>query len=220
MFKGAIFDIDGVILDSMYVWDKAGEMFLGRMGLKAEPGLAEMMFSMSMDEGAAFLKERYNLDMSEDEIIEGVNKTIEDFYAYHVRLKEGVEQFLEGLRQSGIKIVAATSSDRHIIEKALTRLNATGCFDRIFTSTEVGAGKSKPDIYLAAAAHMGTLPEDTWVFEDALYAIKTAKGAGFRTVGVYDASSKDDWDEIKRVSDIFMEKLDNFSVFMEKAKDI
>ncbi len=64
---------------------------------------------------------------------------------------------------------------------------------------------------------MGTLPKDTWVFEDALYAIKTAKSAGFRTVGVYDASSKDDWDEIKRVCDMYFEKLDNIHAFLEKA---
>ena len=217
MIKGVIFDIDGVILDSMPVWDKAGEMFLGNLGLQPESGLAETMFCMSMSEGAKFLKERYHLDMDEDEIIKGVNETIKDFYANQVQLKEGVELFLKGMKQNGIKIVAATSCDREVFERALVRLNIMGYFDRIFTSTEVGAGKVKPDIYLAAADHMGTLPKDTWVFEDALYAIKTAKSAGFRTVGVYDDSSKNNWDEIKRVSDIYLDKLDNIRAFLEKV---
>jgi len=217
MIKGVIFDIDGVILDSMPVWDKAGEMFLGNLGLQPESGLAETMFCMSMSEGAKFLKERYHLDMDEDEIIKGVNETIKDFYANQVQLKEGVELFIKGMKQNGIKIVAATSCDREVFERALVRLNIMGYFDRIFTSTEVGAGKVKPDIYLAAADHMGTLPKDTWVFEDALYAIKTAKSAGFRTVGVYDDSSKNNWDEIKRVSDIYLDKLDNIRAFLEKV---
>lgn len=217
MIKGVIFDIDGVILDSMPIWDKAGEMYLCSLGFQPEPGLAKTMFSMSMGEGAKYLRERYQMDMDEVEIIKGINRTIEDFYAFQVQLKEGVEQFLKGLRQYGIKTVAATTSDRQVFERALKRLNVTGYFERIFTSSETGAGKSKPDIFLAAAEHMGTIPKETWVFEDALYAIRTAKNAGFRTVGVYDDSSLDDMDEIMKISDIYLRKLDNVHDFIERA---
>lgn len=217
MIKGVIFDIDGVILDSLSIWEKAGEMFLKKLGKEPEPGLSKALETMSMTEGAEFVKVRYHLDMDESEIINGVNQTIKDFYAYEVRLKEGVELFLKGLQQHGIKIAAATSCDREVFERALTRLNVISYFDRIFTCTEIGAGKSKPDIFLAAADYMETLPRDTWVFEDALYAVKTAKNAGFRTVGVYDHYSRDNWDEIKRISDIYFEKLDNIHAFLEKA---
>lgn len=217
MIKGAIFDLDGVILDSMSIWDKAVEIFLRGLDIEPEPGLAKMMFCMSMPEGAKFLKERYHLEMDEDAVIKGINHTIEDFYSFRVLLKEGVEQFLKGLHQACIKMTIATSSDRQIFEKALDRLNVSGYFGRIFTSTEIGSGKTKPDIYFAASEHMGTLPKDTWIFEDALYAIQTAKNAGFRTVGVYDASSIDDLDEIRRISDIYMRKLDNIHAFLEKA---
>lgn len=217
MIKGAIFDLDGVILDSMPVWEKAGEMYLGNLGLQVEFGLAKAMYCMSMSEGAKYLKERYRLDMDEEAIIEGINRTIEDLYSYQVQLKEGVEQFLKGMCQAGIKMTVATSCDRQVFERALERLNVTHFFERIFTSTEIGAGKVKPDIYLAAAEHMGTQPKDTWVFEDALYAIQTAKRAGFRTVGVYDDCSIDDLDKIKRISDIYLRKLDNVHAFLEKA---
>lgn len=220
MVKGVIFDIDGVILDSMQVWDKAGEMYLQKLGLQPEPGLSKALETMSMNEGAKFLKERYCLDMDEDEIIKGINDTIKDFYAHEVRLKEGVERFLDGLYRRGIKIAAATSCDREVFEKALVRLNVIGYFDRIFTATETGSGKTKPDIFIAAAEHMGTIPEETWVFEDALYAIKTAKSAGFRTAGVYDDYSKDSWDDIKRISDLYFEKLDDVSDFLEKAASV
>jgi HAD superfamily hydrolase (TIGR01509 family) len=215
MIKGAIFDIDGVILDSMFIWDKAGEMFLNRLGIQPETGLGETMFSMSMSEGAKFLKERYHLHMEEDEIINGINATIKDFYTSQVQLKEGVDLLLKELQYKGIKMVAATSCDREVFERALKRLNVVNYFDRIFTCTEIGAGKVKPDIYIAAAEHMGSVPEHTWVFEDALYAIKTAKDAGFKTVGIYDPSSKKDWDEIKRVSDIYLYKPENIYAFLE-----
>lgn len=217
MIKGAIFDLDGTILDSMPVWDNVAEMFLNSMGIKAEPGLSKIMFSMSMTEGAEFLKDSYGLDMDIDEILMGINHTIEDFYYYQVQLKKGVEQFLKDMKQAGIKMVAATSNDRQVVERALKRLNVMNYFDRIFTCTEIGTGKSKPDIYLAAAEYMGTLPKDIWIFEDALYAIKTAKNAGFRTVGVYDASSMEDLEEIEAISDIYLERLDNFHIFLEKS---
>jgi len=216
MIRGAIFDLDGTLLDSMPIWEDAAERFLDSLGIEAEPGLREILYPMSMTEGAEYLKSRYCLDLSIDEIVAGVSRVIEDFYADQVQLKEGVGQFLEGLKQAGIRMVIATSNDRQVFEGALKRLGVFDCFDRIFTSSEIGVGKSKPDIFLAAAEFMGTLPEETWVFEDALYAIQTAKNAGFRTAGVYDSCSARDWEEIKRVSDIYMEKMD-IRFFLEKA---
>lgn len=215
--KGVIFDLDGVILDSMPIWDQVGEMYLRKLGIQAEPGLAQIMLCMSMAQGAEFLKQRYHLEMDEGIIIKGINHTIADFYACQVQLKEGVEQFLKGLQQYGIKMVVATSCDRPVFEKALKRLDVMGYFDRIFTCTEIGAGKDKPDIYYAAAEYLGALSREIWVFEDALQAIRTAQRAGFRTVGVYDASSIADMDEIKRVSDIYLSKLDNIHAFLDKV---
>jgi len=217
MIAGVIFDIDGTVLDSMSIWDKAAEMFLNSIGIEAEKGLGKIMFSMTMTNGAEFLKNRYLLNMDIDAIIAGINNTIKDFYFYQVQLKEGVEQFLKDMKQTGIKMVAATSSDRQIVETALERLDVMSSFEQIFTCTEIRAGKGKPDIYLSAAEYMRTLPKDTWVFEDALYAIQTAKNAGFRTVGVYDASSIVNLDEIKKISDIYLKKLDNFKLFLKKA---
>ncbi|HOB34374.1 MAG: HAD family phosphatase [Firmicutes bacterium] len=208
MIAGAIFDLDGTILDSMPIWENAAEMFLNRIGVAAEPGLSKTMFAMTLAEGAEYLREKYNLDMDAAAIQAGIVETITDFYARQVRLKEGAVQCLAAFKQAGIKITAATSSARELVEKALARLEALGYFSRIFTCTEVGAGKDKPDIFLAAAEYMGTPPERTWVFEDALHAIETAKRAGFRAVGVFDYSSKDHWQRIKEVSDVWLCRLD------------
>jgi HAD superfamily hydrolase (TIGR01509 family) len=217
MIAGAIFDLDGTILDSTPIWDQAAEMFLRSMGIEAKSGLGKTMFSMSMKEGAEFLKGRYLPDLDVEAIMAGINRTVEDFYFFQVQLKDGVELFLKDMKQTGIKMVAATSSDRRVVEGALRRLKVISFFERIFTSTEVGAGKVKPDIYLAAAEYMGTPPKDTWVFEDALYALETAKNAGFRTVGVYDAYSIENQEKIKGLSDIYLERLADFGAFLKKA---
>ncbi|QHQ62319.1 HAD-IA family hydrolase [Anaerocolumna sedimenticola] len=217
MITGAIFDLDGTILDSMSIWDKAGEMYLNSLGITAEPNLSKVMYSMSMKEGSEYLKNRYKLDLTYDAILDGINRTIEHFYYFQVLLKDGVTQFLDVLKKTGIKITLATSSDRKIIEKALIRLEVIYYFDRIFTCTEVGVSKEKPDIYLKAAEYMKTDIKSTWVFEDALYAIKTAKNAGFKTAGVFDDSSIADQNEIKSLSDIYLENLDNIALFLERA---
>ena len=217
MITGVIFDLDGTILNSMSIWDKAGELYLGSLGIRAEPDLSKIMYSMSMKEGAEYLKNRYQLDLTSDDIINGINNTIEHFYRFQVTLKDGVLQFLEELRKAGITITLATSSDRRIIEAALKRLKVLNYFDRIFTCTEIGESKEKPAIYLKAAEYMKTDIQSTWVFEDALYAIRTAKNAGFKTAGIFDPSSITDQVMIKRYSDIYIKNLTNITMFLEIA---
>lgn len=220
MITGAIFDVDGTLLDSMQIWNDAGERYLMNLDIKAEPDLGKIMFSMNMVQGAEYLKERYALQFDTDEIINGINSTIQDFYDNQVSLKRGVKQFLSEMRNCDIKITAATSSDRRLIEKAMDRLEILTFFNRIFTCSEVGTGKSKPDIYYAANQYMDTEISNTWVFEDAYYAIKTVKNAGFRIAGVYDAYSMEIQKEIREISDIYLYDLTDFASFIEVAKQI
>jgi HAD superfamily hydrolase (TIGR01509 family) len=217
MIAGAIFDVDGTLLDSMQIWNDAGERYLRNLGIKAEPDLGKIMFSMSMVQGAKYLKERYGLQLDADVIINGINSIIQDFYDNQVPLKRGVKQFLGEMKECDIKMTAATSSDRSLIEKAMDRLEILSFFDRIFTCSEVGTGKSKPDIYLAAKRYMDTELSNTWVFEDAYHAIKTAKNAGFRIAGVYDDSSMEVQKEIREISDIYLYDLSDFTTFKRSA---
>ena len=217
MITGAIFDIDGTLLDSMPVWDDTGERYLRSLGIEAEPDLGRRMYPMSMDQGAEYLRERYLPQFDKNQIICGINNTIQAFYDSQVPLKRGVKQFLEEMRKCNIKITAATSSDRSLIVKALERLEILRSFDCIFTCSEIGAGKSEPAIYLAAKEYMGTERSGTWVFEDAFHAIQTAKNAGFRTVGIYDASSVDKEKEIRETCDIYLNDLTDFAGFIKFA---
>ena len=190
MIKGAIFDIDGVLLDSMIIWTDLGERYLRSIEKEPEEGLTEKLFSMSLEQGAEYLKDTYNIDKDTSGILDEINKISEHFYYHEVEAKPGVEELLKDFRTRGIKMVAATSSPRSHVERALTRTGLHNYIDKIFTNSEVGVSKHEPDIYNLAAEYMGTDPSETLVFEDSLYALKTAKAAGYVTVGIYDAKGE------------------------------
>ena len=216
MIKGAIFDVDGVLLDSMGIWDDLGARYLRSLDKIPEEGLNKILFSMSMEQGAEYLNEHYRLNKSVKETVDGIGKMLEDYYFYEVLLKPGAKEVLEFLKSKNIKMAAATSSPRTHIEKALSRNGLLGYIDKIYTTGEVGVSKHSPDIYNLAADFLKTKSEETLVFEDSLYALKTAKEAGYVAVGVYDEKGESNQAELENQADLYLKKLDDFIVMSEK----
>ena len=220
MIKGVIFDVDGVLLNSMPIWENLGELYLRSLGVEAEKDLGEILFTMSLEEGADYLISQYGLNKTPEEIVEGLNREVRDFYAERVPLKEGVREFLYEFNEKKIPMVIATSGDRKNTEAALRRLKVLNYFQGIFTCSEIGSGKNQPDIYLAAALQMDTDPAETWVFEDAYHAIRTAKSVGFKTAAVYDKANDKDLAQIWNAADIYLPEFADFSVFWKRASEI
>ena len=216
MIKGAIFDVDGVLLDSMGIWDDLGARYLRSLDKIPEEGLNKILFSMSMEQGAEYLNEHYGLNKSVKETVDGIGRMLEDYYFYEVLLKPGAKEVLEFLKSKNIKMAAATSSPRTHIEKALSRNGLLGYIEKIYTTSEVGVSKHSPDIYNLAADFLKTKSEETLVFEDSLYALKTAKEAGFVTVGVFDEKGESNQAELENQADLYLKKLDDFIVMSEK----
>ncbi len=217
MIRGVIFDVDGVLLNSMPVWENLGELYLKRLGIEAEKDIREKLFSMSIEEAAGYLISQYGLDKTSEEIISGLNREVKDYYEQRVPLKEGVRQYLQEFRERKIPMAIATSGDRQNAEAALKRLKVYSFFSGIFTCSEIGSSKNQPDIYYAAALQIDTEPSETWVFEDALHAIRTAKQAGFCTAAVYDKASDRDLAQIWNTADIYLPEWKDFDIFWKRA---
>ena len=124
MVKGVIFDVDGVLLNSMPVWENLGELYLQKFGIQAEKDLSEILYEMSLKEAAEYLISHYGLKQTVEEVTKGIVKEVEQFYVEKVPLKEGVREYLKELKERKIPMVIATSGDRKNAEAALKRLKA------------------------------------------------------------------------------------------------
>ena len=186
MVKGVIFDVDGVLLNSMPVWENLGELYLQKFGIQAEKDLSEILYEMSLKEAAEYLISHYGLKQTVEEVTKGIVKEVEQFYVEKVPLKEGVREYLKELKERKIPMVIATSGD----------------------------------LYFAAALQLDTDPGQTWVFEDAWHAIRTAKSAGFKTVAVYDKANDKNLGQIWNHADIYLPDLLNFNEFWSRASEM
>lgn len=212
--------MDGTLLDSMQFWKFCPELYIKAFGLKPEPGLGEKLFSMSMKQGAEFLKVEYKLRISTLEICNGINKILRNAYGNEISFKPEAENFLKELKSAGTTTVLCTNTDRELFTPALKRLNAEKYFDRIFTTAEMKMSKEQPEIFYALSEYLKTEPQETWVFEDALYALRTAKNAGFKTCGIYDESFEKYTEKIKKYCTIYCKNYKEAKDFFFKERPI
>jgi len=213
-FKSVIFDADGTLLDSMDAWGKVGADYLMRLGIKPLPSLRNDLRTLEGLEMSRYFQSTYGVRESDAVIVDGINELLEDFYFHEAPLKERVLHVLEELHSRNIKMCVATATDKYLIESALKRCDIIRYFGRIFTCGEENTTKSSPDIFIRAAAFLETNINDTLVVEDSLYAIRSAKIAGFPVAAVYDQSSEEHLDEIKSLCDYYGETMDGILRFL------
>ena len=200
-----IFDLDGTLLDSMYIWEHAADRFLEKHGREAPAHLLETLKPMSLTETAEYLNAAFHLEQTTQTTIEEIKAGVAAEYDFHAALKPGVKAFLQEMRRRGARLCVATASEEEHVEAALRRLGVRGYFEGIVTCTGVGAGKTDPRVFLEAARLVGApSPQEAVVFEDALHAILTAKGAGFRVVAVEDPSAEGNRKEIRQAADCYL----------------
>ncbi|MBO7208951.1 MAG: HAD family phosphatase [Clostridia bacterium] len=204
MIKGIIFDADGTLLDSMHIWEELGERYLADRNIIAEEGLGKTLYPMTLEQSSTYLKNKYSIKDSTEKIINDILSLLTDFYKKEVLLKEGVGVFLEKMKSKGVAMGIATSGDKELLVSALKRLNVYHCFSVILTCSQYDTSKNEPLIYLKTAQMLGTTANETVVFEDVLYGIKTAKDAGFVTVAVEDLSNIEDRQQLKECADYYI----------------
>ncbi len=178
-FLAVIFDLDGTILDSLGAWRNLGANYLSRFGISAPKNLDEILFNMSMREGSIFLKEKFSLPKSPDEMICEMNSMLEDAYKNEIELKHGALEALRFCREKKMRVCAATAGERCLEEAALSRCGALDFFEKIFTCGEENTSKSSAEIYVRAARFMDLPPKKIIVAEDSPEAAEVARDAGF-----------------------------------------
>lgn len=205
-FKGAIFDMDGTLLDSMRVWKRLTQGYLKQFGLHVTDEEYAACEGFSQPQVAQYFADRYpQLPGGTAGLMEGMDQLITARYETVAKPRDGVLPFLDGLRRRGVKMAIATLTARRHAEKALRDRDMLDYFDFMLTIEDVGVSKYQPDIYLMSAERLGLTPADCVVFEDAPYACTTAKKAGFRVCGVVEAAYAAGEQELRASSDLIIE---------------
>ena len=193
----AIFDMDGTLVDSMVYWKHLALEFLESKGVSdISPSVLEKIKPMTMTESAALFMEEYGLTGTPESVAVEMNAMMDEHYRRDIPLKPGVSAYLEVLRHKGVSMCVASATAKELMKACLTRLGVAHYFSFLLSCETVGAGKNRPDVYWEAARRLGAKPWEIAVYEDALYAARTAKEAGFYTVAVFDDSEKNHWEEL------------------------
>lgn len=203
--KACLFDMDGTLLDSMHIWKDIDIAFLGRFGYELPPTLQKEIEGMAFKETAQYFKERFNLPLSIEEIMDQWNEMAFRVYAEEIDYKKGAFAFLKMLKKMGIRTAICTSNSKELVAAVGEHLGFIPYFDTIITSCEVGAGKPAPDIYLEAARIVGVSPEECLVFEDIVMGLTAGKRAGMKLCAVEDPFSADQRAEKKAMADYYIE---------------
>ncbi|PRR84261.1 HAD family hydrolase [Clostridium vincentii] len=202
--KAAIFDLDGTLIDSMWIWDQIDTAYLSSRGFDQPKNLKDDINHLSFQETGVYFKNRFHLDDSIETILATWHDMAFSHYSNDVTLKKGVIPFLDYLKHSGIKIGLATSNHTSLLEAALNCTGIYKYFDSITTTDEVSKGKNNPDVYLLAADKLGVTPKECIVFEDILEAVRGAKLANMKVVAMHDESSKYQRDDLMCIADKYI----------------
>ena len=205
--KGAIFDMDGTLLDSMPVWHRLTQNYLKQFNVHITDEDFAACEGFSQPEVADYFLARHpELPLTRETMLDGMDALITSRYESMAVPKDGVLDFLERMRRQGVKMAIATLTARRHAEKALLDRDMMQYFEFMLTIEDIGVSKREPDIYLAAAERLGLAPADCMVFEDAPYAGVTAHRAGFQLCGLAEPAYAAGEAELRSVSDVFIER--------------
>ena len=200
--KGAIFDLDGTLLDSMGVWDQVDVDFLAKRGIEVPDDYMQKVAAMQFRQIAEYTIARFGLSDTPEALMEEWDHMARVMYATVVEAKPYAREYLESLKASGAKLAVATSLPPMLREPAMKHVGIFDYFDQIVSVDDANdVGKDRPDVFLLAAGRLGVVPEQCTVFEDLLVAMRSAKSVGMRVWAIHDDSSDGDWPDICGLAD-------------------
>lgn len=210
VIKGAVFDLDGTLLDSTGMWDELDGIYLRSVGKEPLEGLSERLHPLTLIQAAELIKSEYSLVQTPEEILAAILSLAENFYRNEAQLKKGAAELLERLKAAEIPMCVCTANTYALTKAALERLGVWEYFCGCLTCAEHG-GKDSDEIFRAAAKLLGTTPNQTLVFEDALHALITAKNAGFISVAIFDKAEKRQ-EQLRAAADFYLNDFGEFNL--------
>ncbi len=202
-YKTFLFDFDGTLVDSMPAYVSLMLRILDENNIKYESDIVKIITPLGYAGTAKYFR-TLGITLSEEEIVARMNEYAYDEYAYNIPAKPNVISVLRKLRQSGCSLNVLTASPHKVLDPCLERLGIYDLFENVWSCDDFKTTKADPDIYVKAAQRLGVSVGDVLFLDDNFNADKTAKSAGMKVCGVYDASSAEYTDEIKSVSDCYI----------------
>lgn len=199
-----LFDLDGSLVDSMWIWHEIDIAYLGKFGISLPEDLQSQIEGMSFSETAAYFKNRFRIPDCIEKIKEDWNRMAWDKYTNEVPLKEGAREFLNYCKDNGIRLGIATSNSRELVENVVKVHGLTDYFTSIVTACDVERGKPSPDVYLEASRRCGAVPDKCLVFEDVVQGILAGKAAGMKVCAVEDDYSMYQLQEKQKLADYYI----------------
>ena len=216
-FKGAIFDMDGTIIDSLMFWDSLwksiGEKYMNDASFKPSDEVNKKVRTMIYTDAMAYFKECYSIPDTTENFVQFTSDGLNDFYKNTAKAKDGAKELFSYLKKKNVTLCLASASAMPQVTYVLQYHDLLKYFDFVLSCADIGVGKERPDLYLLAKDRMGLSPSEICVFEDSYVALETAKNAGFQTVGVYDQYSPGQ-ERLKNAADVYLDKTQTLKAFI------
>lgn len=209
-FKAALFDLDGTLLDSLYVWKRVDEVFFQSRGMKVPEDYGRALAGLSYRESAEYTVANYMPDERWEDIVEEWMAMAQREYAERVPLKPGSASYLRMLKRAGVKLAVTTAMPERLFRPCLEHLGVLELFDALCSTDETGGrGKAGGEVFLLAAERLGVKAEDCAVFEDVLEGLQGAKKAGMRAYCIKDPHSEKSFEMMAEIADCMLDSLED-----------
>lgn len=208
--EAVIFDMDGTLIDSMWIWPSIDEDFFEKYHLVAPEHFHEDIEGMSYTEVVHFFLDVFpTLKRTPQQIMDEWTEMAHDRYIHQAPLKAGAWEFILEMKRQGKKLGIATSNGRVLVEDTLKSLRVAKYFDVVRTACEAGKGKPAPDVYLMVAYELGVSPKRCLVFEDVPMGILAGKNAGMKVCAIDDEFSRIQEEKKKSLADYYIRDYDD-----------
>jgi mannitol-1-/sugar-/sorbitol-6-/2-deoxyglucose-6-phosphatase len=193
MLRAAIYDMDGLLLDSEPYWVKAELEVLGAVGVPLTAALARETTGMRLDEAVAVWFGRFPWKgPSQPEVVDRLTQAAHRLILSHAKAKPGVQESLAFFQEHGLRVALASSSPLALIQAVVEKLGLTGKFELLVSAESEPFGKPHPAVYLRCASRLGLSPSECVALEDSVNGLVSAKAARMRVIAVPEAAHQDD----------------------------